>query len=76
MRHFQAFCRENPKGRSLTAGHVKKRAVNGGDPEVGGARVKQHGELLWGGTNADLPKVLGLWKQRGPSFTIETTQVG
>lgn len=58
------FHRENPKDQSLTAGHVKKRAVNGGDPEVGGACVKQHSELLWGGTNADLPEVLGLWKQK------------
>lgn len=70
------FRRENPKDQSLTAGHIKKGAVNGGNPEVGGARVKQHSELLWRGPNADLPEVLGLWKQRGSSFTIETTHVG
>lgn len=44
----------------LTAGHVKEGAVDGRDPEVGGARVEQHSELLRGGADANRPIVLGL----------------
>lgn len=38
--------------------------MNGGDPEVGGARVKQHSEVLWWGSDADLPIVLGLRREK------------
>ncbi len=49
-----------PKKSKLTAGQIEERAVNGGHPEVGGAGVKQHSEVLWRGANADHPIVLGL----------------
>lgn len=45
-------------GVSLTAGIAL--AVDRGYPEVGGASVKQHGELLGRGPEVDLPKVLTL----------------
>lgn len=48
----------------LTAGHIEERAVNGGDPEVRGACVEQHSEVLWRAANADLPIVLGLRRQK------------
>lgn len=44
----------------LTAGQVEEGAVNGGNPEVGGAGVKQHGEGLRGGPDADGAVVLSL----------------
>lgn len=44
----------------LTAGHIEEGAVDGRDPEVRGARVKQHSELLRGRADADRPVVLGL----------------
>lgn len=47
----------------LTAGHVQERAVDGWDPEVRGARVEQHSELLRGGADADRPIVLGLGRR-------------
>lgn len=47
----------------LTARQVQGRAVNGGHPEVRGARVKQHGEFLRRSADADLPKILELWRQ-------------
>lgn len=43
---------------SLTAGIAL--AVDRGYPEVRGAGVKQHGELLGRGPEVDLPKVLTL----------------
>lgn len=49
------------RGRRLTAGYVQQLAVDGGDPQVGGAGVKDDCEALWGGPNADFPVVLGLW---------------
>lgn len=52
-----------PQRSKLTAGDIEEGAVNGGDPEVGGARVKQHSEVLWRGANADHPIVLGLRRQ-------------
>lgn len=54
----QAKCANEETG--LTAGHIKKGAVDGWDPEVGGARVKQHSELLRGGADTYRPIVLGL----------------
>ena len=45
---------------TLTAGQVQEVAVDGGDPQVGRAGVKQHGEGLRGGADADLPVVLSL----------------
>lgn len=47
----------------LTAGQVEEGAVDGGDPEVGGAGVEQHGEVLWRGADADHAVVLGLGTQ-------------
>lgn len=47
----------------LTARRVQGRAVKGGDPEVRGARVKQHGEFLRRSADADLPKILDLRRQ-------------
>lgn len=44
----------------LTAGHIQEGAVDGGDPQVGGASVKQHSEVLRRGADADHPVVLGL----------------
>lgn len=32
-----------------------------GNPEVGGAGVEDHGEVLWGGANGDGPVVFHLW---------------
>lgn len=52
----------------LTAGHIKERAVNGGDPEVRGACVEQHSEVLWRAANADLPIVLGLRRQKNKTL--------
>lgn len=51
---------------TLTAGQIEERAVNGGDPEVRRARVKQHSEVLRRGADADLPIVLGLRRQESP----------
>lgn len=42
----------------LTAGFAD--AVDGWHPEVGGACVEYHGEVLGGGPNGDLPKILHL----------------
>lgn len=47
----------------LTAGQIPERAVNRGYPEVRGASVEHHSEVLWRGANADLPKILGLGRQ-------------
>lgn len=47
----------------LTAGQIEEGAVNGGDPKVGGASVKQHSEGLRRGTNADRAIVLSLRRQ-------------
>lgn len=44
----------------LTAGLIHGQAVNGGHPQVRGARVKQHGEVLRRGADADLPVELDL----------------
>lgn len=48
------------EGGKLTAGHVEEGAVDGGDPEVGGASVKEHREVLWRSADTDHPVVLGL----------------
>lgn len=47
----------------LTAGQILEIAVNRGDPEVRGAGVEHHSEVLWRGANADLSKILGLGRQ-------------
>lgn len=44
----------------LTAGFAD--AVDGRHPEVGGARVEYHGEVLGGGPDGNLPKILHLAK--------------
>ena len=44
----------------LTAGHVQEGAVDGGHPQVGGACVKQHCEVLGWSPNADHPIILSL----------------
>lgn len=44
----------------LTAGDVQQRAVDRGDPQVGGARVEHHGEDLRRRAQPDLAVVLGL----------------
>lgn len=36
-----------------------------GNPEVGGAGVENHGEVLWGGANGDGPVVFHLWGSQG-----------
>ena len=59
----------------LTAGQIKEGAVNGGDPEVGGARVKQHAEVLRRGANTDHPIVLGLRKHKGHLSNYQRTDV-
>lgn len=48
---------------TLTAGEIEERTVNGGDPEVRRARVKQHSEVLRRGADADVPIVLSLRRQ-------------
>lgn len=64
MRINQQIASESvPQHGKLTAGHIEERAVNGGDPEVGGAGVKKHSEVLWRGADADHPVVLGLRRQ-------------
>ena len=59
----------SPKSK-LTAGHIEEGAVNGRDPEVGGASVKQHSEVLWWGANTDRSIVLSLWRQSEQRFYI------
>lgn len=49
-----------PRTSRLTAGQIEEGAVNGWNPEVGGAGVKQHGEGLRRGTDADCTIVLSL----------------
>lgn len=46
----------------LTAGFAD--AVDGRHPEVGGACVEDHGEVLGGCPDGDLPKILHLAKSR------------
>lgn len=58
------WCWGPREGRgALTAGNTG--AVDGGHPQVGGASVKDDGEVLGGGSNADGAKVLHLpgWGQ-------------
>ena len=45
----------------LTASKVEERAFAGGNPEVGGARIEHHGELLSRGANTNDAIVLGLF---------------
>lgn len=52
-------------GGELTAGYIKEGAVDGGDPEVGGAGVKQHGEVLRRSADTDHAVVLGLGGEHG-----------
>lgn len=60
-RHLKGS-RERKAGR-LTAGYVKYLAMNGGDPQVRGACIKDDREALRGSSNADLTIVLGLRKK-------------
>lgn len=46
--------------------------MNGGDPEVGGAGVKQHSEVLWRGADADQPVVLSLRRQIRSQETLRS----
>lgn len=48
----------------LTAGYVEEGAVDGGNPEVGRAGVKQNCEGLRRGPDADQTKVLRLKRDR------------
>lgn len=65
-----AFCREGEAAEpklalvTLTAGDVQEVTVHRWHPEVGGASVKDHSELLWGGPNANLTVILGLQRRR------------
>lgn len=52
--------RQAPGTDGLTAGDVQQLAVDGRDPQVGRAGVKDDCEALWGRPDADLPVVLGL----------------
>lgn len=45
----------------LTASKVKERALAGGNPEVGGACIKHHSELLSRCANTNCTIVLGLY---------------
>lgn len=45
----------------LTAGDVQEGAVDGGHPQVRGARVEHHGEGLGRRSQADLTIILGLF---------------
>ena len=45
----------------LTASKVKERALAGGNPEVGGACIKHHSELLSRSANTNCAIVLGLY---------------
>lgn len=49
---------------TLTAGNVQKVTVHGWHPEIGGASVKDNGELLWGGPDANLAVILGLQRRK------------
>lgn len=55
----------------LTAGDVQHGAVDGGHPQVGGARVEHHGEGLGGRSQADLAVVLGLLGNNGQKGKAE-----
>ena len=46
----------------LTASNVEERAVYGGHPEVGGARVKHHRERLGRTADPNLTIILSLWR--------------
>lgn len=65
-----AFCREDEAIEpclppvTLTASNVQQMTVHRWHPEVGGASVKDHSELLGGGSNADLAVILGLQRRR------------
>ena len=65
-----AFCREGEAVEpwlapvTLTAGNVQQVTVHRWHPEVGGPSVEDHGELLWGGPDADLAIILGLQSRR------------
>lgn len=49
---------------TLTAGNVQQVTVHRWHPEVGGAGVKDHSELLRGSPNANLTVVLGLQSRK------------
>lgn len=49
---------------TLTTGDVQQVTVHRWHPEVGGARVKDHSELLWWGPDANLTIILGLQRRR------------
>lgn len=66
-----AFCREEAVEQclasvTLTAGDVQHGTVHGWHPEVGGASVKDHGEILGGCPDADHTVILGLQRRRQP----------
>lgn len=49
---------------TLTTGDVQQVTVHRWHPEVGGASVKDHSELLWWSPDADLTIILGLQRRR------------
>lgn len=51
---------------TLTAGDIQQVTVHRWHPEIGGASVKDHSELLWGCPNADLTIILGLQRRKEP----------
>lgn len=53
----------------LTARLVDGKAVTGGHPQVRGARVKEHDEVLRWSADADLPIELDLGRQEAPVIT-------
>lgn len=65
-----AFCREGEAvwqllaPVTLTAGDVQQGTVHGWHPEVGGASVKDHGEILGGCSDTDHTKILSLQSRR------------
>lgn len=65
-----AFCREGGAVElwlapvTLTAGNVQQVTVHRWHPEVGGASVEDHSELLGGGPDANLAIILGLQRRR------------
>lgn len=57
-------CREG-EAIPLTAGDVQQVTVHRRHPQVGGAGVKDHGELLRRSPDANLTIILGLQKEKG-----------
>lgn len=51
---------------TLTAGDVEQVTVHRWHPEIGGASVKDHSELLGRGPNADLTIILSLQSRKEP----------